>query len=72
MSTPLEEKGARHKDSYFPLRDENASELKDTDVELKRLTADFLRIARNRSPSPIKRRTQQRSTNQSLKSLHSL
>ena len=35
VSTPLEEKGARHKDTYFPLSDENASELKDTDVELE-------------------------------------
>ena len=26
VSTPLEEKGARHKDSYLPLSNENASE----------------------------------------------
>ena len=70
VSTPLEEKGARHKDSYFPLSDENASELKNTDAEFKRLKAAFLRIARNRcqrdfsrsessrSPSPIQRLTQ--------------
>ena len=32
-STPLEEKGAHHEDSYFPLSDENASEFKDTDAE---------------------------------------
>ena len=32
-STPLEDKGARPKDSYFPLSDENASELKETDAE---------------------------------------
>ena len=75
VSTPLEEKGARHKDSYFSLSDENASELKDTDTELKRLKTDFLRIAHNRcqrdssksessrSPSPIQRRTQRLSTN---------
>ena len=49
--------------------------LKDTDAEFKRLKADFLRIARNRrrrdisrsessrSPSPLQRRTQGRSTN---------
>ena len=73
--TPLEENGARHKDSYFPLSDENASEIKDTDAEFKRPKADFLRIACNRrrrdfsrsessrSPSPIERRTQRRSTN---------
>ena len=35
VSTPLEEKGACHKDLYFPLSNENASELKDTDVGLK-------------------------------------
>ena len=27
FSTPLEDKGARPKDTYFPLSDENASEL---------------------------------------------
>ena len=75
MSTPFVEKGARHKDPYFPLSDGNASELKDRDAEFKRLKADFLRIARirrrrdfsksesSRSPSPIQRRTQRRSTN---------
>ena len=75
MSTPLEDKGARHKDSYFPASDENASELKDTDAEFKRLKADFLRIAHNRrqrsfsksessrSLSPIRRQPQRRSTN---------
>ena len=75
VSTPLEEKGARPKDSYFPLSDENASELKATDAEFKRLKADFLRIARNRrrrdfsrsefsrSPSPVQRRSQRRSHN---------
>ena len=47
VSTPLEEKGACRKDSYFPLSDENAAELKDTDAEFKRLKADVLRIARN-------------------------
>ena len=42
VSTPSEEKGARHKDSYFPASDENASEVKDTDAEFKKLEADFL------------------------------
>ena len=84
VSTPLEENGACHKDSYYPMSDENASEFNDTDAEFKRLKADFLRIARNRrrsnisrnesfrSPSPLQQRTQR---NQlifpSLKSLHS-
>ena len=45
VSTPLEEEGARHEDSYFPMSDENAFEFKDTDPEFKRLKADFLRIA---------------------------
>ena len=47
VSTPLEDKGARPKDSYFPLSDGNASELKETDAEYKRVKSDFLRIARN-------------------------
>ena len=37
VSTPLEEKGASHKEVYFPLSDENASEFKNTDAEFKRL-----------------------------------
>ena len=69
LSTPLEDKGARPKDSYFSLSDENASELKETDAEFKRLKSDFLRIARerrwrdflrsksSRSPSPVQRRS---------------
>ena len=72
VSTPREEKGARHKDSYFPASDKNASELKDTDAEFERLKADFLRIAHNRrqssfsrsessrSPLPIQRQPQRR------------
>ena len=72
VSTPLEEKGARQKNSYYPMSDENVSEFKDTDAEFKRLLADFLRIARNRrrrdnsrsessrSPSSLQRRTQRR------------
>ena len=75
VSTPLEEKGARPKDTYFPLSGENASKLKDTDAEFKRLEENFLRIARNRrrrdfsrsessrSTSPIQHRTQRQSTN---------
>ena len=66
MSSPLDGQGARHKDSYYPMSDENAAELRDTDAEFRRLIADFLRIARNRrrrglsrsdssrSPSPVR------------------
>ena len=73
--SPLDGQGARHKDSYFPVSDENTAELRDTDAEFKRLKADFPRIARNRrrrnfsrsessrSPSPVRRQTQRRSTN---------
>ena len=75
MSSPLDGKRARHKDSYFPMSDENTAELRDTVTEFKRLKADFLRIARNRrrrdlsqsessrSPSPVRRQPQRRSTN---------
>ena len=48
VSTPLNEKKNRPKDSYFPLSDENVSELKETDTEFIRSEADFLRITRNR------------------------
>ena len=41
VNTPRK-KGARHKDSHFPMSDENASEV--TDAEFKRLKADFLKI----------------------------
>ena len=60
VSTPLEEKGARHKDSYFPLSDENASKLKDTDAEFKRLKADFLMITRNKRRRKFKERILQK------------
>ena len=65
VSSPLDRQKARHKDSYFPMSDENTAELRDTDTVLKTLKADFLRIARNRrrkdfsrseasrSPSPV-------------------
>ena len=70
VSSPLDGQGARHKDSYFHMSDENTAELRDTDAEFKRLKADFLRIARNRrrrdllrsessrSPSPVRRQSQ--------------
>ena len=75
MSSPLDGQGARHKDSYYPMSDENAAELRDTDAEFRRLKADFLRIARSRrqrglsrsdssrSPSPVRRQPQRRSAN---------
>ena len=47
VSTLLEDKGARPKDSYFPLSDENTSELKETDAEYERVKSDFLQIALN-------------------------
>ena len=34
VSIPLDGKGARHKDLYFPVSDENTAELKNTDAEL--------------------------------------
>ena len=75
VSSPLDGQGARHKDSYYPMSDENAAELGDTDAEFRRLKADFLRIARNRgrrglsrsdssrSPPPVRRQPPQRSAN---------
>ena len=36
--SPLDRQKARHKDSYFPMSDENTAELRDTDTEFK--TAD--------------------------------
>ena len=48
VSSPLDGQGARHKDSYYPMSDENAAELRDTNAEFRRLKADFPRIARNR------------------------
>ena len=75
VSSPLDGQGARHKASYYPMSDENAAELRDTDAEFRRSKADFLRIARNRrrrglsrsdssrSPSLVGRQPQRRSAN---------
>ena len=75
VSSPLDGQGARHKDSYYQMSDKNAAELRDTDAEFRRLKADFLRIARNRSrrglsqsdssrsPSPVRRQPPRRSAN---------
>ena len=76
VSSPLDGQGASHKDSYYPMSDENAAELRDTDAEFRRLKGDFLWIARNRrgrglsrsdssrSPSPVRRQPPRRSANQ--------
>ena len=32
MSSPLDGQGAGHKDLYYPLSDDNAAELRDTDA----------------------------------------
>ena len=73
VSSPLNRQEARHKDSYYPMSNENAAELRETDAEFRRLKADFLRIARNRrrrglarsdssrSPSPVRRQPPRRS-----------
>ena len=75
VSSPLDRQGARHKDSYYPMSDENAAELRDTVAEFCRLKADSLRIARNRrrrelsrsdssrSPSPVRRQPPRSSVN---------
>ena len=75
VSSPLDRQGARHKDSYYPMSDENAAELRDTDAEFRRLKADFLQITRNRrrrglsrsdssrSPSPVRHQPPRRSAN---------
>ena len=34
VSSPLDGQGARHKDSYYPMCDENAAELRYTDISL--------------------------------------
>ena len=35
VSSPLDEQGARHKDSYYPMSDENAAEIKDENAEFR-------------------------------------
>ena len=37
VSSPLDGQGARHKDSYFRVSNENTAELRDTDAEFNRL-----------------------------------
>ena len=62
VSSPLDGQGARHKDSYYLMSDENAAELKDTDAEFRRLKADFLRIAHNRLTRGLSRSDSSRRT----------
>ena len=47
--TPPDHQSACPKDSYFPLSDNNTSELKNPEAEYNRVKADFLGIARNYS-----------------------
>ena len=75
MSTPLEGAGARRKDNYYQDSEDNEVRFREADEEYQRLKADFARIARARrtsphsrsdsskSPSPVGRRPQRRSTN---------
>ena len=75
VSSPLDGQGARHKDLYYPMSDENAAELRDTDAEFRRLKAAFLQMPRNRRrrglswsdssgcPSPVRRQPPRRSAN---------
>ena len=37
VPSPLDGQGARHKDSYYPMSEENAVELRNTDAEIRRL-----------------------------------
>ena len=72
----MADRGARPKDSYFPLSEVNTSKLKGTEAEYNRVKSDFLRIAQNhrqqsghsrskssRSLSPVHPRSPRRSQN---------
>ena len=75
MSTPLEGSGARRKDNYYQDSEDNEVRFREADEEYQRLKADFARIARARrtsphsrsdsskSPSPLRKQPQRRSTN---------
>ena len=75
MSTPLESAGARRKDNYYQDSEDNEVRFREADEEYQRLKEDFARIARARrtsphsrsdsskSPSPLRRQPQRRSTN---------
>ena len=45
--TPPEHNGARKKDSYYPLSDDNTSVPKETEAEYKKVKSDLLRISRS-------------------------
>ena len=72
---PLEGAGARRKDNYYQDSEDNEVRFREADEEYQRLKADFARIARARrtspysrsdsskSPSPLRRQPQRRSTN---------
>ena len=74
MSTPLEGAGARRKDNYYQDSEDNEVRFREADEEYQRLKADFARISRSRrmschsrsdlskSPSPLRRQPQGRST----------
>ena len=74
MSTPLEGAGVRRKDTYYQDSEDNEVRFREADEEYQRLKADFARIARARrtsphsrsdsskSPSPLRRQPQRRST----------
>ena len=74
MSTPLEGAGARRKDNYYQDSEDNEVRFRKADEEYQRLKTDFARIARARrtsphsrsdsskSPSPLRRQPQRRST----------
>ena len=75
-SSTLDQHSARPWDSYFSLSDASKSALRENEAEYKRMKSDFLRVARqnrrrselsrsksSRSPSPIHRRSSQRSKN---------
>ena len=75
MSTPLEGAGARRNDNYYQDSEDNEVRFREADEEYQRLKEDFARIARTRrtrhhsrsdsskSPSPLRRQPQRRSTN---------
>ena len=63
VSSPLEGQGARHKDSYFPVSDENTAELNFLRIARNRRRRHFSRSISSRSPSPVRRQPQRLSTN---------
>ena len=75
-SSSLDQHCARPEDSYFPLSDTSKSALRENQAKYKKVTSDFLSVARqntgrsklsrsesSRSPFPIHRRSSRRSKN---------